>query len=213
MTIYHIPETPKALIFDIDSTLYTNDEFAQGQIDMQIDYFAKLKNLDKISAKNMVDSYRNEWSKLNNGKKRSLGNTFVDLGVPIEQSIQMRKDLVQPEKYLFIDNKLVEILSELSKKFSLICVTNNPVSVARKTLACLGVDMILTEIIGLDTFNASKPDIRMYQLATKRLNVKIEDCISIGDRFDIDLATPLEMGMGAILVDGVEDVYKIPSVI
>ena len=213
MTIYHIPEEPKAIIFDIDSTLYTNKEFAESQIDVQIARFAELKNLEPEAAKNMVRSYREEWSKMNDGKQRSLANTFIDLGISIEQSIQMRKDLIHPEKYLFIDNKLIETLSDLSKKFSLICVTNNPVSPARRILECLGVDMILTEVIGLDTFSISKPDVKMYELAARRLNVKVESCISIGDRFDIDLATPLEMGMGGILVDGVEDVYNLSNVI
>ena len=213
MTIYHIPEETKAIIFDIDSTLYTNAEFAKNQIDVQIEQFAKIKNLDPKTANQMVVSYREEWSKLNAGKKRSLANTFIDLGISIEQSIQMRKELINPEKYLFIDTKLAETLVELSKKFSLICVTNNPVSAARKILECLGVDMILPEIIGLDTFSISKPDVKMYELAAKRMNVKIENCISVGDRFDIDLAIPLEMGMGAILVDGVEDVYNLGNVI
>ena len=213
MTIYHIPEEPKAIIFDIDSTLYTNEHFAKSQIDVQIEQFAKLKNLDLNVAKEMVNSYRDEWSKLHDGKQRSLANTLIDFGITIEQSIQMRKDLITPDKYLFIDNKLVETLSELSKKFSLICVTNNPVSAARKILECLGVDMILPEIIGLDTFGISKPNVKMYELAAKRMNVKIEDCISVGDRFDIDIATPLEMGMGGILVDSVEDVYNLGKVI
>ena len=34
-----------------------------------------------------------------------------------------------------------------------------------------------------------------------------------GDRYDIDLDLLLDMGMGAILVDGVEDVYELPGVL
>jgi phosphoglycolate phosphatase/putative hydrolase of the HAD superfamily len=37
-------------------------------------------------------------------------------------------------------------------------------------------------------------------------------CVSVGDRYDIDIALPLKLGMGAILVNGVEDVYKLPDV-
>jgi phosphoglycolate phosphatase/putative hydrolase of the HAD superfamily len=39
-----------------------------------------------------------------------------------------------------------------------------------------------------------------------------ETCVSVGDRYDIDIALPLELGMGGILVDGVEDVYTLPEV-
>ncbi len=213
MTIYHIPEVLKAIIFDIDSTLYTNEDFAIAQNEIQIKRFAEIKNLDYNDAKEMVYSYQKEWAKINNGKKLSLGNTFVDLGISIEESIKMRKELVNPEKYLFEDEKLVKALRELSKDYSLACVTNNPVSVARKTLACLGADAVLSEIIGLDTCNSSKPDTKMYELAAKRLGVPVENCISIGDRYDIDIATPLEMGMGGILVETVEDVYNLKKML
>jgi phosphoglycolate phosphatase/putative hydrolase of the HAD superfamily len=33
----------------------------------------------------------------------------------------------------------------------------------------------------------------------------------VGDRYDIDIAIPLELGMGGILVDGVEDTCHLPS--
>ena len=41
----------------------------------------------------------------------------------------------------------------------------------------------------------------------------MNECISIGDRYDIDLALPLEMGMGGILVSGAEEVYQLPSIL
>ncbi len=213
MTIYHIPQDTKAIIFDIDSTLYTNEEFAKSQDDVQIRRFAELKNLDYGVASDMVISYREEWSKLNGGKKLSLGNTFIDLGVPLEESIKMRKELIHPENYLSVDQTLIKVLTELSESYALVCVTNNPVSVARKTLSCLGADTILSEIIGLDTCHSSKPDRRMYELAAMRVGVPVENCISVGDRYDIDIATPLEMGMGGILVDSVADVYNLKKML
>jgi phosphoglycolate phosphatase/putative hydrolase of the HAD superfamily len=41
----------------------------------------------------------------------------------------------------------------------------------------------------------------------------LNQCIAIGDRYDIDIALPLELGMGGILVDGVEEVYKLPEIL
>jgi len=40
-----------------------------------------------------------------------------------------------------------------------------------------------------------------------------ETCVSIGDRYDIDLDLPMQMGMGGILVNGVEDVYCLPELL
>ena len=38
-------------------------------------------------------------------------------------------------------------------------------------------------------------------------------CLAVGDRYDVDLAIPLELGMGAVLVDGVEDVYGLQDLL
>ncbi|GHV96069.1 hypothetical protein AGMMS50293_23890 [Spirochaetia bacterium] len=40
-----------------------------------------------------------------------------------------------------------------------------------------------------------------------------ECCLSVGDRYDMDLARPRELGMGGILVDGVADVYGLPALL
>ncbi len=213
MTIYHLPQKIKAIIFDIDSTLYTHAAFAVEQNEVQIKCFASIKGLAYEDAKKMVISYQEEWAKLNNGKKLSLANTFVDLGLSIEQSIQIRKENISPEKYLTTDALLINSLTDLSNDYTLICVTNNPVSVGRRILSCLGADTIISEVIGLDTCNTSKPDIKMFELAAKRAGEPIENCISVGDRYDIDIALPLEMGMGGVLVDGVQDVYKLKKML
>lgn len=213
MTVYGIPETLKTIIFDIDSTLYTNDEYAREQVDIQIRHFADLRKLDHAVAREMVRSYKTEWAKLHGGKQLSLGNVMVDLGVPINESIVWRKELLHPEEFLSYDEQLVQALRELSTDYTLICVTNNPVSTARRTLEALGADTIISEIIGLDTCHVSKPDQKMYELAARRASSPIEQCISVGDRYDIDIAIPLEMGMGGILVKSVEDVYKLKKIL
>ena len=83
----------------------------------------------------------------------------------------------------------------------------------RKTLTALGADPFFSGVIGLDTCGISKPDIKIFDLAAKQASVSVDSCISIGDRYDIDVAVPLEMGMGGILVDSVHDVYKLPDVL
>ena len=53
----------------------------------------------------------------------------------------------------------------------------------------------------------------MLNLAVQITGAKAEECLSVGDRYDIDLALPLEMGMGAVLVTGVEEVYSLPEIL
>ncbi len=211
MKIYKIPSDLRAFIFDIDSTLYTNAAYAFEQVDCQVRQFAKERGITADEARRMVADYRKKFAADHNGSKVSLGNTLLAFGVPIEQSVQWRRELLEPADFLGRDVRLIESLKILQSKYKLICVTNNPVLPARKTLDAIGVSDFFPEIVGLDTCFKSKPAIEPFMTAVERLGegIQVENCLAVGDRYDMDIALPLEMGMGGILVSGVEEVYQI----
>lgn len=209
MEIYKIPDDLRAIIFDIDSTLYTNASYAFEQVDCQVREFARERGITAEQARKMVSDYRKKFAREHNGSKVSLGNTLLAFGAPISQSVEWRKALLEPKDFLSFDQKLVDTLTILQKKYKLICVTNNPVLPARKTLDAIGVSSFFPEIVGLDTCLKSKPAIEPFMTAVKLLGVKPEQCLSVGDRYDMDVALPLELGMGGIVVSGVEEVYSL----
>ena len=208
---YNLPENPKTLIFDIDSTLYTNAAYAFEQVDCQVRQFARDRGITADEARKMVSDYRRQFAAANNGKKISLGNTLLAFGIPIAQSVEWRKTLMEPADFLERDEKLRTTLETLSQKFKLICVTNNPVFTARKTLDAIGISEFFPEIVGLDTCLKSKPAVEPFMKACEITQTQPQNCIAIGDRYDMDISLPLELGMGGILVNGVEDVYTLPS--
>ena len=55
MKVYHIPPSTKAILFDIDSTLYTNSFYAHEQVDVQLRYFAAQKGWPYDEAKAKID--------------------------------------------------------------------------------------------------------------------------------------------------------------
>ena len=59
----------------------------------------------------------------------------------------------------------------------------------------------------------SKPSPEMLELASKRTGVPFCECLSVGDRYDIDLALPLKMGMGAVEVTGAEDIITLSTIL
>jgi phosphoglycolate phosphatase/putative hydrolase of the HAD superfamily len=203
----------KALLFDMDGTLYSHDEYMRTQIDLPIMRLAQVqgKTFEQMSAE--IDAFRKKWAAGHNGQNISLGNIFLSFGISIEENIRWREELCRPEKYLGEDKMLRSTLLRLASRFSLAAVTNNPVSVAVRTFSALGIHDILENIAGLDTCKASKPNKEIFYKAAQLCGVFPELCISIGDRYDIDIALPLELGMGGILVDGVDDVYKLPEIL
>jgi len=215
MKIFALPEKNEklALLFDLDNTLYTNNEYLKTQIDLPIMRLAQLKGKTFEQMNAEVAAFRSNWAASHNGQSISLSNTLLTFGVSIEDNIRWREELYFPENYLCEDKKLRSVLLQLASRFSLAVVTNNAVSVAVRTLSILGVYDILGKITGLDTCKSSKPNKEIFLNAAQLCGVSPSLCVSIGDRYDIDIALPLEMGMGGILVDGAEDVYKLPEIL
>ena len=214
MKIFRLPLRGEktACLFDMDCTLYTHEQYARSQIDLPIERLAKIQGKTFEQMNDEISVFRKKWAESHDGKAVSLGNILLSYGISIEEIIRWREELYQPEKYLAEDKKLRSALQRLSGSFSLAVVTNNPVSVAARTFTVLGVHDILDKIVGLDTCRLSKPNEAILNKAAQLCGVENRQCVSIGDRYDIDIALPLELGMGGILVDGVEDVYNLPEI-
>ncbi|MCL1959129.1 MAG: HAD family hydrolase [Spirochaetes bacterium] len=213
MKTFAVSSEKTVVFFDMDCTLYTHDEYAQSQIDLPVMRLAQIQGKSFERMKSEVAEYRKTWADNHNGKAVSLGNIFLSFGIPIKDMVSMREELYRPEDYLAEDKRLRYALTRLASRYKLAVVTNNPVSVAVRTLSILGIHDILGIIVGLDTCYLSKPDKEIFLKAAQLCGVSPQQCISVGDRYDIDLAVPIELGMGGVLVDGVEDVYSLPDIL
>lgn len=212
MQIWNIHSRPEALIFDLDSTLYDNSAYARFQTDILIERLAEERGEPIASCKALLDRMRQERRRLE-GSDTSLGNLFLALGIPMETNIAWREELIRPAEWLAPDAKLKAALGALEQSFRLCLVTNNPRSVGLASLEALGVSRHFPILIGLDDTRRSKPDPAPFQLAAKRLGLKAEVLVSIGDREDVDIRPALGLGMGGILIASVEEVYSLPGIL
>ena len=71
MKAFNLPSNPKTLIFDIDSTLYTNAAYAFEQVDCQVRQFARDRGISAEEARRMVADYRKKYAAENQGKNRT----------------------------------------------------------------------------------------------------------------------------------------------
>jgi phosphoglycolate phosphatase/putative hydrolase of the HAD superfamily len=211
MKVFALPQEIKALLFDMDSTLYTHEEYARSQIDLPVRRLAGLRGKTFEELRDAIAGYRERWAAEHGGQQISLGNIFSAFGVSITESVRWREELYTPESFLKPDPRLREALERLRP--GLAVVTNNPVSIARRTLACLGIADLFQVIVGLDTCKVSKPHEAPFLKAAELIGAAPVSCVSVGDRYDIDIALPLKLGMGGVLVDGVDDVYELPAVL
>jgi len=216
---YRIPISVEALLFDIDGTLYSNHEYGQFQIDVLIDELARVRGQSRQDTERELAQARLEWSEAHGGGSTSLGNAMTALGVDMMTSVAWRERLIDPYRFLSADPRLRATLLSLTtprlatRPVALVAVTNNPRSVGTATLDALGVLDLFRRVVGLDDTMKSKPAPEPYLLAATAAGAEPTGCLSIGDRYDIDLAEPLRLGMGAVLVEGVADVYALPGLL
>lgn len=211
MRLFDLPGSVRGIVFDIDGTLYTNHAYAVGQIRVLIERLAELRGVDADAMEAEVEAYRTRWSAEHEGKKLSLGNAFVVFGVSIEESVRWREELIEPEAFLGADPRLRETLSAFGPGVAFSAVTNNPATIGKRTLACLGVGDLFSVVVGLDTFGVSKPHRAPFERAAEAMGREPRHCLAVGDRYDLDIAPARELGMGGALVSGVEDVYALPA--
>jgi FMN phosphatase YigB (HAD superfamily) len=65
--------------------------------------------------------------------------------------------------------------------------------------------------VGLETTGRSKPEREPFIAVLEALRLPAYDCVSVGDRMDVDIRPALGLGMGGILVRGVEEVLLLPG--
>jgi len=203
----------EGLVFDMDNTLYTNPPYARHQEDVLVARLAQEKGWNLEYTKTTIDVYRNEYARLNQGHLPSLGNTFLEFGISIIENAKWRNQEICVDFFLSPDPVLQDVLSRLAKDFRLAVVTNNPVELAQRTLDILGVSDFVSSLVGLDTLGLSKPHPPSFVLAARLMGCEPHRCMTVGDRYGVDISPGLEVGMVGLLVTGVEEIYTLPEYI
>jgi phosphoglycolate phosphatase/putative hydrolase of the HAD superfamily len=235
MKVFRLPPALRAVIFDIDGTLYQHPGYVQHQIDILIAELARVRGWSMEAAQKAVADARASVAASQGTQTTSLGNAMAYLGIDMATSVAWRERLIKPASFLGTDPALRQSLLRLRDSglgLRLLALTNNPRSTGEATLRALGVADLFYRVVGLDDTMKSKPAREPFLLAARcamgteltgsgtelgGMGTELADgfsaCLAVGDRYDVDLAVPLELGMGAVLVDGVEDVYLIPGLI
>ncbi|MEI6386476.1 MAG: HAD family hydrolase [Spirochaetota bacterium] len=208
MKVFTLPPEPLGLVFDLDSTLYTHEAYARFQTEVLVRRLARERGEAEERVAALVKEVRDR-RRRETGAETSLGRVFVELGVPIETSVRWREELIVPADWLEADPRLHDVLAALGERYAIALLTNNPRSVGEASLAALGLRDLFGQVVGLDDSLCSKPDPAPFRLVFSRLGLDASNCVSIGDRMDVDIEPALALGAGGILVEGVLEVYKL----
>ena len=209
MILYRLPDPLKVVAFDIDNTLYENPAYAEYQHRVLIDELATGLGVTPQEALRQVDAYKAQHALERSGRRPSLAETSAALGFDIATSVAWRLRRIIPEDFLSRDERLRAPLDELSRTFTVAAITNNPVDIGRRSLRVLGIEDSFQAVVGLDSTHASKPNPLPFRHLADTLHVPMAEILVVGDRYGVDLEPALELGGGAVLVEGINDTYAL----
>ena len=93
MKTYNLPANVDALIFDIDNTLYRNDNYCELQVQLLIERFAKEREMTVTDAVSAINRGKMDYQNATGGKKTSTGNVMLNLGVALDENARWRDEL------------------------------------------------------------------------------------------------------------------------
>lgn len=184
----------KRVIFDQDNTLVKWREENWTTLDetfQKLNY--KITTNDKSKIIESINNYEKKYSMYMKEDMYLYINKKLNKLLP-ENWIDIWLDQLS-NRYALLEPNTKDILNYLNEKYELVVLTNwfsiSQINILKK----LGILHYFNEIIGTDQV-LNKPNKEAFLKACG--NYKIEECLMIGDNFDIDILGAYSAGMDAI---------------
>jgi len=201
----------KNIIFDLDGTLYNSPEVFRKFAEAAYYTYAKVTKTPIEDAKKILEDRRAELAR-QKGFAVPYTLALISYGIPIETWHEENVAFFDPADFLIPNPGLRDFLLALKEKYRLAVLTNNNKIQTRRIIKSLGLDGVFHDVFTFNTFNLLKPDPGILKGVLERLGARPEECLMVGDRYEVDLIPARELGMQIREVKGPEDILTIGSV-
>lgn len=200
------------IVFDLDGTLYDSPEFAATIQDSAAGYIAVLKQVAAADARRMIADERSRLIEESGNVPtlsavcRHLGGTVQDLHAHFTASLQ-------PESYLVRDDRVIRLLNRLGSAIPLYLLTNNNRILTDRIITHLGLDGLFNKIYAIDDNWQAKPDQALLERILAESALQPAQTLFVGDRYDVDLRLPEQMGCPVYLSQTVEQLLRLEEIL
>lgn len=182
----------KAIIFDLDDTLYDESEYVNQAFENTAACLAR-----RLRNPGRKEEFHRRMLELaeQNGRGRVFDLLCEEIGarLPISELVQIYRSTV-PTLTLYSDaEQLFRILEERQIKTGLI--TDGCRQVQHEKISALGLDRRLDSVIVTDDFGLSKPDTAVYRKCLQALGCEPQEAAYVGDNPRKDFIGARALGM------------------
>lgn len=202
----------RGIVFDLDGTLYVCDRYAAEILAAATGYIAALKQISSAEAGLIMAATRLRLSE-ESGTVQTISALCAVLGGNVPDLHDFFGKNLRPEAFLVPDKRVIRLLERLAERFSLTIYTNNNRALTTRILSCLGLDGVVTDIFTIDDTWRGKPDEEMVGLVLTSIGLSPEEALFVGDRYDVDLRVPEQLGCPVYLSQSLEQLLRLEKLL
>ena len=198
----------KALVFDLDGTLYTSVPLGREILLSAGRYVADLKGVGTEEADLLIRETKKRLSAVS-GIDTTLSMACMELGGDLQELHRRFADEIKPERFLSGDEMVVELLKSLGSRLELYVYTNNNRHLSASIMNILGIGGLFRQVFTIEDTWRPKPDRTGLEDIFFRVGRKPHECLFVGDRYDIDLRLPAALGCAVFLVHTKDELSRL----
>lgn len=202
----------RAIIFDLDATLYDDPRLGEAVHSEAYRYIAEQRGLDPSVAAELLQQTKRRLS-MERGIAGTLSLVIGALGLDLQTLHRRFAERLDPAEYLTRDERVVTLLQNLAKRYDLVLYTNNNRTLSAKIMQVLGIAEQFSRIFTIEDTWQPKPDRATLEIILTAIGRQPTECLFVGDRYDIDLRLPREMGAQVYQVANLTDLLQLAAVL
>ena len=200
------------IVFDLDGTLYVCDAFAASIQAAATAYIAGIKGINPPEAELLMAATRLRLSE-ESGTLQTLSAVCMDLGGSVRELHSFFEKKLRPEACLVRDERVNQLLTRLSESFPLYIYTNYNRALATLMISYLGLDGLFSGLFAIDDNWKAKPDEEMLTRIIAEIGFSPAEVLFVGDRYDVDLRAPEQLGCPVYLSQSVEQLLRLEELL
>lgn len=202
----------RGIVFDLDGTLYVCDRFAAVIQDAAAVYIAGLKGVSHADAVSLMVTTRLRLTE-ESGTVQTLSSVCTELGGSLQELHRFFESTLRPEEFLVKDERVIHLLKMLAERFSLYIYTNNNRVLTTRIINHLGLESAISDIFTIDDTWCGKPDEAMVTGLLEKIGLTQNEVLFVGDRYDVDLRVPDQLGCPVYLSQNLEQLLRLESLL
>lgn len=198
----------RAIVFDLDGTLYACDRYAAEIQDASAAYIAGLKRISQAEAVQLMGATRLKLAE-ESGTAQTISAVCAYLGGSAQELHRFFEGNLRPEASLVRDERVIRLMERLAERFSLYIYTNNSRILTARIMNYLGLDGIVCDVYTIDDTWRGKPDEGIVHNVLEKIGLPPNEVLFVGDRYDVDLRVPEQLGCPVYLSQNLEQLLRL----